>query len=81
MLSDATADLGDLHAVRQPVVKDFALRGRYDLRYARQPPEGWRVEDSIAVALARETLIATTVRRLETVIPRMALVSRGDMPR
>jgi len=61
-------------------MKDLPFRGRYNLRYTSEPPEGRRMKDSVAVSFASEALIATAVGGFETLVSRMALVRRGDMP-
>jgi len=47
--------------VREPVVENYTLSRRYDLRDMTQPPQRRGVENAIPVALRLSTLVRLTV--------------------
>jgi hypothetical protein len=61
-LGGATAELGCLQRVRQPVVEDVTFCSRHDLGYLCQPTKARTVEDSISIPREPCPLIFGTVR-------------------
>src|SRR5437773_1665706 len=57
---DSSANLGDLKAMGQAIVKDLPLGRRHNLSDAGETTESRRIEDAIPISLRLRSLITTT---------------------
>lgn len=77
LLRDASRNLGNLHAVREPIMEYIPLVRTDDLGDSLEPPESIGVQDTVTITLEIVALIGRRVRMLA--IPSLRLACHDKL--